>query len=273
MASGARQRADARRSLSGHVSPDGGQPQAGLTISGGNFQSDSSDARQEWRRLVAELVGTFALTFVAAGGAVIGAASGTPVGRAAAVVAPALLVMAMIYTVGGVSGAHFNPAVSLAFALRKDFPVARVPGYWAAQVAGATAAAAVLRALFGSAGHLGATLPHGGQVRSFVMEAILTWLLVTVILGTAAGHKLVGHNAALASGGYIALAGLFASPISGASMNPARSLGPDLLLGQLGSYWVYLAGPVTGACAAVLLAVALRGTPNAAERQAAVGKP
>jgi aquaporin Z len=237
----------------------------------GNFSTDFTDRAQEWRRLLAELVGTFALTFVAAGGAVLGHVGTESVGRAAAVVAPALLVMAMIYTVGDVSGAHFNPAVTLAFALRKDFPWSRVPGYWVAQVIGAVIAAAVLRAMFGTAGHLGATLPHGGTLRSVVMEAVLTWLLITVILGTAEGHKLVGHNAAIASGGYIALAGLFASPISGASMNPARSLGPDLVAATMSSYWVYLVGPLVGALAAVALAAGLHGGPTAAERHAAQG--
>lgn len=237
----------------------------------GNFFTDDDDKGQEWRRLLAELVGTFALTFVAAGGAVIGAAVPGSVGRAAMVVAPALLVMAMIYTVGDVSGAHFNPAVTLAFAVRKDFPWLRVPGYWAAQAAGAVIAAALLRGMFGAVGHVGATLPHGGAVQSLVMEGLLTWLLVTVILGTAEGHKLVGHNAAIASGGYIALAGLFASPVSGASMNPARSFGPDVVAGNLSSYWLYLVGPVAGVLLAVVLATALHGGSTRAEREAAQG--
>ena len=223
-------------------------------------------------RLLGELLGTFALTFVAAGGPVVDAVTGGSVGRVAAVVAPGLLVTAMIYTVGDVSGAHFNPAVTLAFAVRKDFPWSRVPGYWAVQVAGAVAAASLLRALFGTAGHLGATLPRDGSVRALVMETVLTWLLVTVILGTAEGHKLVGHNAALACGGYIALAGLFASPISGASMNPARSLGPDLLGTTMSSFWIYLVGPAIGALAAVATAAGLHGRrPNRYERQAAQG--
>ncbi len=211
------------------------------------------------RQLLAELLGTFALTLVAAGGPVIGAASGTAVGLPALVVAPALLVMAMIYTVGNLSGAHFNPAVTLAFALRKDFPWRRVPGYCATQLVGATLAALLLRALFGRVGHLGATLPHLGARVSLVMEIVLTFLLITVILGTASNHKLVGHVAALAVGGTIALDGLFAAPISGASMNPARSFGPDLVGGQLGTYWIYLVGPVAGALLAVLMAWLLRG--------------
>lgn len=211
------------------------------------------------RRLLAELLGTFALTFVAAGGPVMSAAGGTPMGLPALVVAPALLVMAMIYTVGNLSGAHFNPVVTLAFALRKDFPWRRVPGYWATQFAGATLAALLLRTLFGDAGHLGATLPYLGARVSLVTECMLTFLLITVILGTASNHKLVGHVAALAVGGTIALDGLIAAPITGASMNPARSFGPDLVGGQLGTYWIYLVGPLAGTLLAVLMAWLLRG--------------
>ncbi len=240
-------------------------PDADLTM---RAENTPTDARHDIpflgpRQLLAELLGTFALTLVAAGGPVIGAASGTAVGLPALVVAPALLVMAMIYTVGNLSGAHFNPAVTLAFALRKDFPWHRVPGYWATQLAGATLAALLLRALFGRVGHLGATLPHLGARVSLVMEIVLTFLLITVILGTASNHKLVGHVAALAVGGTIALDGLFAAPISGASMNPARSFGPDLVGGQLGTYWIYLVGPVTGALLAVLMAWLLRGGTSA----------
>jgi aquaporin Z len=236
-----------------------------------NFFTDPEDLSQEWRRLLAEFFGTFALTLVAAGGAVFAATGAGGNGKAAQVVAPALLVMAMIYTVGDVSGAHFNPAVTLAFTLRGDFPWTRVPGYWAAQIAGAIVAAAVLRAMFGTIGHLGATMPNAGDTRAVIVEALLTLLLITVIIGTAAGHKLVGHNAALASGGVIALDGLFASPISGASMNPARSLGPDLVGGMMSTYWVYLLGPLIGALAAVGLATALDGRASRNERQAAIG--
>lgn len=223
------------------------------------------------RRLLAELLGTFALTTVAAGGPVIAAATGTPPSPPALAVAPALLVMALIYALGGLSGAHFNPVVTLAFALRRDFPWGRIPGYWAVQLTGAVLAALLLRALFGPAGHLGATLPHHGQAASAAMEALLTFLLLTVVLATATNHSLVGHNAALAVGGTIALDGLFAAPVSGASMNPARSFGPALVDGQLGTYWIYLAGPVAGAVAAVAVAWLLRGGTNAEALEAAQG--
>lgn len=232
--------------------------------------ADRAPIAVHWQRLLAELVGTFALTLVAAGGGVIGAVTHGGVPLDAAVVAPALLVMAMIYTVGDLSGAHFNPAVTLAFTLRRDFPWSRVPGYWISQVAGAIAAALVLRALFGDVGDLGSTLPHDGLVVSLVMELILTFLLVTVIFGTAIDHRITGHNAALAVAATIALDCLFAAPISGASMNPARSLGPALVGGHLDVYWIYLVGPVAGALVAVGVAYLLRGgRPSPTERAAA----
>jgi aquaporin Z len=224
------------------------------------------------RRLLAELLGTFALTLVAAGGPVMAAATDTPASLPALVVAPALLVMALIYSLGNLSGAHFNPVVTLAFSLRQDFPWRRIPGYWTVQLVGAVLAALLLRALFGTVGHLGATLPHHGQLASVVMEAVLTFLLLTVILATATNHSLVGHNAALAVAGTIALDGLFAAPVSGASMNPARSFGPALVDGQLGTYWIYVAGPVAGAVLAVVMAWLLRGGTSAEAMDAAQGQ-
>jgi aquaporin Z len=218
-----------------------------------------NDPWLELRRLLAELLGTFFLTLVAAGADVISSISGGEVSSSARVVAPALLVMAMIYTVGNLSGAHFNPVVTLAFALRRDFPWHRLPGYWGVQLLGAVLAALVLRGLFGTAGHLGATIPHFGTGTSLIMETVLTFLLITVVLGTATNHMLVGHNAALAVGGTIALAGLFAAPISGASMNPARSLGPSLVSGQVGTAWIYIVGPLIGTLLAVGIAWLLRG--------------
>jgi aquaporin Z len=249
-------------------------------------KSDRQPARQEmsqalaeqtplhapWRRLLAELLGTFALTLVAAGGPVIAAATATPANLPAQVVAPALLVMALIYCLGSLSGAHFNPVVTLAFCLRRDFPWRRLPGYWAVQFAGAVLAALLLRSLFGSVAHLGATLPHHGHYASVVMETVLTFILLTVILATATNHRLVGHNAALAVAGTIALDGLFAAPISGASMNPARSFGPALLDRQMDSYWIYVAGPVAGALLAVAVAVLLRGGTSSDAVEAAQGQ-
>ena len=238
------------------------------------FPAAQDQAHRTYTRaqgLLAELLGTFALTLVAAGGPVIAAVTNTTISAPALVIAPALLVMAMIYSLGAVSGAHFNPVVTLAFSLRGDFPWRRVPRYWAAQLIGAVLASLLLRALFGTVGHLGATLPHHGMLTSAVMESVLTFFLVTVILATATNHSLVGHNAALAVGGTIALDGLFAAPISGASMNPARSFGPDLVDGQLGTFWIYLTGPLAGAVLAVIVAWLLRGDTTLTAKAVAQG--
>lgn len=234
--------------------------------------SDDEGALKALRPFVAELLGTFALTLAAAGGEVIAAVSGGEVGHAARAVAPGLVVMALIYAMGDCSGAHFNPAVTLAFALRRDFPLRRVPGYWAVQIGGAVCAALQLRSLFGNAAHLGATEPKHGSLPAFVMEIALSWLLLTVILGTATRYSLIGPNAALAVGGTIALCGLFAAPISGASMNPARSLGPLLVTGQWQHAWIYLAGPLLGSLIATLLMAFLHTQKDPGEEEAAKGK-
>jgi len=226
----------------------------------------------ELQALLAELFGTFALTFVAAGGLVIKEVSHDQVEYVARVAAPGLAVMAIIYTLGDISGAHINPAVTLAFALRRAFAWGRVPGYWLAQLLGASLAALILYALFGEVNHLGATLPHFGDTPAFVMEIILTIFLVSVIIGTAQKSKIVGPNAGMAVGATVALCGLFADPISGASMNPARSLGPALVSGDLSSAWIYLVGPFVGSIAAVVLAWVLKGPPNQNETEAASGK-
>ena len=222
-------------------------------------RADFDDPRKEWRRLFSELLGTFALVLVAAGGGILHAKG--QISLAAAVVAPGLMVMAIILFMGAVSGAHLNPGVSLAFALRGDFPWRRVPGYIIVQLAGATLAGLFLRWVFGNVEHLGATLPGPGYKnwQALLMEIVLTTLLVSVILGTASAAQNVGAIAALGVGGYIALAGLWAAPVSGASMNSARSFGPALVSGDWTSYWVYIVGPITGALIAVGFAMVLRG--------------
>jgi aquaporin Z len=229
-----------------------------LWLEFGNRQ-DFDDPSQEWRRLFSELLGTFALVLVAAGGGLLHAKG--QISLAAAVVAPGLMVTAIILFMGAVSGAHLNPAVSLAFALRRDFPWKRVPGYIVIQLIGATLACLFLRLVFGDTQHLGATLPGPGYKswQALLMEIVLTTLLVSVILGTASAAQNVGAIAALGVGGYIALAGLWAAPVSGVSMNPARSFGPALVSGDWTSYWVYVAGPIAGALIAVGCARALRG--------------
>jgi len=229
-----------------------------LTLEFGD-RKDFDDPRREWRRLFSELLGTFALVLVASGGGILHAKG--EISLAAAVVPPGLMVMAIILFMGAVSGAHLNPGVSLAFALRGDFPWKRVPGYIVIQLVGATLAALFLRWVFGNAEHLGATLPGPGYQnwQALLMEIVLTALLVSVILGTASAAQNVGAIAALGVGGYIALAGLWAAPVSGVSMNPARSFGPALVSGDWTSYWVYLVGPVTSTLIAVAFAFALRG--------------
>jgi aquaporin Z len=225
-------------------------------------QFDFWDRQYEGRRLFSELLGTFFLVLVAVGGGVVNARfGGHVIPVAAQVVAPALMVMAIIMFMGTVSGAHLNPAVSLAFALRGDFPWRRVPGYVLAQLAGAVLAPLLLRALLGQPGHAGLTLPGAGISApvAVVWELVLTTGLVSVILGTASGAQQVGALAALGVGSFIALAGLFGAPVSGASMNPARSLGPALVVGDWTAWWVYLAGPAAGAVLAVGFAWVLRG--------------
>jgi len=222
-------------------------------------RADFDDPRREWRRLFSELLGTFALVLAAAGGGLLHAKG--QISLAAAVVAPGLMVTAIILFMGAVSGAHLNPAVSLAFALRGDFPWKRVPGYIIIQLIGATLACLFLRWIFGNTEHLGATLPGPGYKnwQALLMEIVLTALLVSVILGTASAAQNVGAIAALGVGGYIALAGLWAAPVSGVSMNPARSFGPALASGYWTSYWVYLIGPLAGMLIAVGFAYVLRG--------------
>ena len=220
-----------------------------------------NDPRQEWRRLFSELLGTFFLVLVAAGGGMMGHAFPGVISHSAAVVAPGLMVMGFILFMGKISGAHLNPAVSIAFALRRDFPWRRVPGYIITQLIGATLAALFLRAVINVSATYGANYPASGYsaMAAFWMELILTVGLVSVILGTASGAQNVGIIGAFGVGAYIALAGLWGSPISGASMNPARTFGPDLASGTFTSYWVYIAGPVAGAVIAVGIAFVLRG--------------
>src|SRR5215218_795190 len=232
---------------------------------------DFHDSSQEWRRLFSELFGTFLLVLVAAGGPMLGQVFPDMVGTAAAVAAPGLMVLAIILFMGEVSGAHLNPAVTIAFSLRGDFPWRRVPGYVVVQLAGATLAAWFLQAVVHVPAADGGTYPAAGYSGgdAFAMEAVLTLGLVSVILGTASGAQSLGAIAAIGVGAYIALAGLWGSPISGASMNPARSFGPGAVGADLGSYWVYVAGPLVGAALAVGAAFLLRGRGGGRARSAA----
>jgi aquaporin Z len=232
-------------------------------------RKEFNDPSLEYRRLFAELLGSFMLVLVAAGGGVLHAKG--QISLSAAVVAPGLMVMAIILSMGAVSGAHLNPAVSIAFALRGDFPWRRVPGYIGVQLLGATLACLFLLVVFGNVDHLGATLPGSGYKawQAFLIEIVLTATLVSVILGTASAAQNVGTIGALGVGGYIALAGLWAAPVSGTSMNPARSFGPALVGGNWTAYWVYVAGPLVGAAIAVGCALILRGRGGDATARAA----
>ncbi|MBV8948018.1 MAG: aquaporin [Solirubrobacterales bacterium] len=228
-----------------------------------------ADSRLAYRRLFSEVLGTFLLVLAAAGGGLLHGKG--EISLAAAVVAPALTVLAVILFMGAVSGAHLNPVVSVAFALRRDFPWYRVPLYVLAQLLGATLACLFLLGIFGNVEHLGATLPGPGYHawQAFLMEIALTGGLLSVILGTASAAQNVGTIGALGVGGYIALAGLWAAPVSGTSMNPARSFGPALVSGDWSAYWVYVAGPLLGSVIAVGCAWILRGSGGDATARAA----
>jgi aquaporin Z len=219
------------------------------------------DPSLEWRRLFSEILGTFLLVLVGAGGGVVNAVSNNAISRAAAVTAPGLMVLAIILFMGAISGAHLNPAVSIAFAARGNFPWLRVPGYIIAQLVGSTLAVLLLWGMLGKVGMLGATEPGPGisQWQAALMEFVLTAGLVSTILGTASKAQNLGPISAFGVGAYIILAGLWSSPISGASMNPARSFGPDLVLWNFSNYWVYIVGPIAGALVAVGIAYILRG--------------
>ena len=229
--------------------------------------------KHEWRRVFAEIWGTFLLVFVVVGGGVVSAVSGNEITRAMSVVAPGLMVMAIIYFMGTVSGAHLNPAVTLAFAVRRNFPWMRVPAYVAAQFAGGTGAVLFTKLLFGTAGNLGASIPGSGinPLQALLVEIVLTAGLVNTILGTCSGARNIGTNGALAVGGYIMMVGLWSSPINGASMNPARSLAPDLLRGDFSTTWIYVVGPIAGAMIGVLFEWILKGPPTEAGTIAAQG--
>jgi aquaporin NIP len=173
-----------------------------------------------------------------------------------------LVIMAMIYAVGHVSGAHFNPAVTLSFAISRHFPRRQVPLYWAVQLAGALIAAAILRGSLGNIAHVGATYPSGSDGQAFLWEAVMSFFLVFVIMAVATDTRAVGEAAAIAIGGTVGLDAMFGGPITGASMNPARSLGPGIVTGDLHAIWIYLFAPIVGAAIAALAYTFVRGDPT-----------
>jgi aquaporin Z len=184
--------------------------------------------------------------------------SGGAIGHAGIALTFGLIVLSMIYTFGDVSGAHLNPAVTTAFAAARRFPWSSVPAYVGAQVLGAFSASTLLRVLFPAHETLGATLPAGPAMQSFILEIVLTFLLMLVILSVSTGAKEKGITAGIAIGAVIALEAMFAGPISGASMNPVRSLAPALVSGNLASLWVYLTAPMLGALLAIPACCAVR---------------
>ncbi len=258
----------AERSTGAATDEHGAIPvEADLSLGGGRYFTSAGrdtlrffDDANEWRRIFAELLGTFFLVLVAVGSTMVNARFGG-VPLAAQVTVPGLMVGAIILFMGAVSGAHLNAGVTLAFALRGDFPWRRVPLYLVAQAAGAILAPLLLLALVGKQGTAGLTLPGPGVSTATAMywEIVLTVGLVSTILGTASGAQNLGPLAAIGVGSYIALAGLWAAPATGASMNVDRSLGPALVFNDWTSWWAYAAGPAIGAVIAVGFAWILRG--------------
>lgn len=203
------------------------------------------------KQYLSEFFGTFALVFAGTGAIVVNSVSGGVIGHAGVALTFGLIVLAMIYAFGDVSGAHLNPAVTTGFAVARRFPWREVPPYILAQLSGAFAASGLLRGLFPNEASLGATVPAGSAMQSFILEGVLTFILMLVILSVSTGAKEKGITAGIAIGAVIGLEAMFAGPICGASMNPARSLAPALVSGQLEHLWVYLAGPALGALLAV----------------------
>jgi len=204
------------------------------------------------RKCVAEAIGTFALVFAGTGAIVINETSHGAVTHVGIALTFGLIVLAMIYTLGDISGAHINPAVTIGFWFSRKMPAPEVLPYIASQCVGALAASGVMRLLFPENRLLGATQPAGPVLQSFVLEFLLTALLMFVILGVSTGAREKGITAGIVVGSVIALEAMFAGPITGASMNPARSLGPALISGHLANLWVYLLAPVLGAAVGVL---------------------
>jgi MIP family channel proteins len=218
------------------------------------------------RSLAAEAIGTFALVFAGCGAIMVDARTHA-LGHVGVAISFGLVIMVMIYALGHISGAHLNPAVTLAFAVARHFPAGRIPPYWAAQVAGATAAALVLRGSLSDVAHVGATLPAGSDAQAFLWEAVLTFFLMFVIMAVATDTRAVGEAAAIAVGATVGLDAMFGGPVTGASMNPARSLGPAVAAADFTAIWVYLLAPCAGAVVAALAYRVLR-TPEPLEEPA-----
>jgi aquaporin Z len=227
--------------------------------------------KEEIRCLFAELFGSFTLTFVGVGAAAL-ALVGHEVDFTARVIAPGLAVMVLIYAIGKISGSHINPAVTLAFAVRKTFIWRRVPGYLIAQLVGATLAAVLLQYLLNGNGVLGAPTPHISQYQAFIVEIILTFFLMSVIIGSSLGSKIVGPNAGIAVGATVAMCQIVGATLSGAAINPGVAFGSLLVAGRLDTYWIYLVGPIVGAVLSVFFNYLIQGKPTKHELESASGE-
>ena len=214
------------------------------------------------RKYLAEVIGTFALVFCGTGAIIINQESGGTITHAGIAVTFGLIVSAMIYALGDISGAHLNPAVSIAFGLAKKFPAKELIPYIASQAAGAFAASGILKFLFPANQMLGSTMPAGSEMQSFILELILTFILMLVIIHVATGSKEQGMFAGIAIGSVVLLEAMFAGPVCGASMNPIRSLAPAVVSGHPEHLWVYLTAPVLGAVLAVITWIGLRAKEN-----------
>ncbi len=210
-------------------------------------------------KLFAECLGTFTLVFMGTGAIVVNNVTHGTISHAGVALTFGLVVMALIHTFGDISGAHLNPAVTIGFAAARRFGWREAPGYIGAQLVGAVAASALLRVLFPTDTRLGATMPSGSEMQSFVLEVVLTAFLMTTVLSVSTGAKEKGITAGIAIGGVVALEAMFAGPICGASMNPARSFAPALISGHLEHLWIYLVATIIGAVIAVPLCALTRG--------------
>lgn len=218
------------------------------------------------RQTMAEMMGTFALVFAGTGAIVIDQSSQGVVTHLGVALTFGLVVLALIYALGDVSGAHLNPAVTLNFWLARRFPAQQVVPYIIAQTTGALLASLLLKFMFPTNATLGATLPSGSAAQSFILEFVMTWLLMLVILNVSTGAKEKGITAGIAIGAVIALEATFGGPVSGASMNPARSLAPALISGHLEHLWLYLVAPIAGAALAVFCCRLIREPDDVASK-------
>jgi aquaporin Z len=205
------------------------------------------------KKYIAELIGTFALVFCGTGAIIIDQQTNGQVGHIGVAITFGLIVTSMIYAFGDKSGAHFNPAVTIAFSLANLFPKKQILPYIIAQIIGAFIASAILKLLFPANQNLGATIPAGSNLQSFVLEIVLTFILMLTILFTSQGSKETGTMAGLAIGGVVLLEAMFAGPICGASMNPVRSLSPAIVSGKVATLWIYLSAPILGATLATFV--------------------